>query len=313
MSGLFEDPLLLATVCVGLAVLLILLVLLIPSRAVTGRRRLGVKEKPSALTRSTEKVTGLIDKGLAGERRAVWERALDRAGLKLGPAEFIILVGAGALVALALGLLAGGPMVGAMLAGLAVAAAVVAVTVRSDRRKAAFAEQLDDILVLLASNLRAGHSLPQALDSLTGDIEEPASSEIIRAVTQVRVGRDLTEALSDVAERMDSDDFRWITQAIAIHRQVGGNLAEVLDTVANTIRERGQVRRQVASLSAEGRLSAYVLIALPFFVVLFLSLVNPGYLAVFTATAIGWAMLAVAAVLLVVGIFWLRATVKVEF
>jgi tight adherence protein B len=313
VSGLFEDPLLLATVCVGLAVLLILLVLLIPSRAVTGRRRLGVKEKPSALTRSTEKVTGLIDKGLAGERRAVWERALDRAGLKLGPAEFIILVGAGALVALALGLLAGGPMVGAMLAGLAVAAAVVAVTVRSDRRKAAFAEQLDDILVLLASNLRAGHSLPQALDSLTGDIEEPASSEIIRAVTQVRVGRDLTEALSDVAERMDSDDFRWITQAIAIHRQVGGNLAEVLDTVANTIRERGQVRRQVASLSAEGRLSAYVLIALPFFVVLFLSLVNPGYLAVFTATAIGWAMLAVAAVLLVVGIFWLRATVKVEF
>ena len=313
MSGLFEDPLLLATVCVGLAVLLILLVLLIPSRAVTGRRRLGVTEKPSALTRSTEKVTGLIDKGLAGERRAVWERALDRAGLKLGPAEFILLVGAGALVALALGLLAGGPMVGAMLAGLAVAAAVVAVTVRSDRRKAAFAEQLDDILVLLASNLRAGHSLPQALDSLTGDIEEPASSEIIRAVTQVRVGRDLTEALSDVAERMDSDDFRWITQAIAIHRQVGGNLAEVLDTVANTIRERGQVRRQVASLSAEGRLSAYVLIALPFFVVLFLSLVNPGYLAVFTATAIGWAMLAVAAVLLVVGIFWLRATVKVEF
>jgi tight adherence protein B len=313
VSGLFEDPLLLATVCVGLAVLLILLVLLIPSRAVTGRRRLGVTEKPSALTRSTEKVTGLIDKGLAGERRAVWERALDRAGLKLGPAEFIILVGAGALVALALGLLAGGPMVGAMLAGLAVAAAVVAVTVRSDRRKAAFAEQLDDILVLLASNLRAGHSLPQALDSLTGDIEEPASSEIIRAVTQVRVGRDLTEALSDVAERMDSDDFRWITQAIAIHRQVGGNLAEVLDTVANTIRERGQVRRQVASLSAEGRLSAYVLIALPFFVVLFLSLVNPGYLAVFTATAIGWTMLAVAAVLLVVGIFWLRATVKVEF
>jgi len=313
VSGLFEDPLLLATVCVGLAVLLILLVLLIPSRAVAGRRRLGVKEKPSALTRSTEKVTGLIDKSMAGERRAVWERALDRAGLKMGLAEFIILVGAGALVALALGLLAGGPVAGVMLAGLAVAAAVAAVTIRSDRRKAAFAEQLDDILALLASNLRAGHSLPQALDSLTGDIEEPASSEIIRAVTQVRVGRDLTEAMSDVAERMDSDDFRWITQAIAIHRQVGGNLAEVLDTVANTIRERGQVRRQVSSLSAEGRLSAYVLISLPFFVVLFLSLVNPGYLAVFTATAIGWVMLAVAAVLLVVGIFWLRATVKVEF
>jgi tight adherence protein B len=129
----------------------------------------------------------------------------------------------------------------------------------------------------------------------------------------MRVGRDLSEALTDVAERMDSDDFRWITQAISIHRQVGGNLADVLDTVANTIRERGQVRRQVATLSAEGRLSAYVLIALPFAVVLFLSVVNPGYLAVFTTTAIGWVMFVMAAVLLVVGIIWLRAAVKVEF
>jgi tight adherence protein B len=314
VTGLIEgDPLLLATVCVGLAVVLILLVVLIPSRAVAGRRRLGITSQPSTLTRSTEKVTELIDRGMAADRRASWERALDRAGFKMGPAEFIVLVGAAALVALALGLLAAGPVVGVLLAGFALAAALVVVTIRSDRRKAAFAEQLDDILALLASNLRAGHSLPQALDSLTGDVEEPASSEIIRAVTQVRVGRDLSEALADVAERMDSDDFRWITQAISIHRQVGGNLAEVLDTVANTIRERGQVRRQVASLSAEGRLSAYVLIALPFFVVLFLSLVNPGYLAVFTTTAIGWAMLVVAVVLMVVGIFWLRATVKVEF
>ncbi len=187
------------------------------------------------------------------------------------------------------------------------------VNIRSDRRKSAFAEQLDDILTLLASNLRAGHSLPQALDSLSGEIEEPASSEIARAVTQVRVGRDLSDALGDVADRMDSDDFRWITQAISIHRQVGGNLADVLDTVANTIRERGQVRRQVRSLSAEGRLSAYVLIALPFFVVLVLMVINPGYLAVFTTTAIGWVMLAVAAVLLVVGAIWMRATVRVEF
>jgi tight adherence protein B len=314
VSGLLEgNPYLLATVCVGLSVTLICLAVLVPSRAVAGRRRLGVREQPSTLARSTEKVTELIDRGMAADRRASWERALDRAGLKMGPAEFIVLVGAAALVALALGLLAAGPVVGVLLASFAVAGALVAVTIRSDRRKAAFAEQLDDILTLLASNLRAGHSLPQALDSLTGDVEEPASSEITRAVTQMRVGRDLSEALTDVAERMDSDDFRWITQAISIHRQVGGNLADVLDTVANTIRERGQVRRQVATLSAEGRLSAYVLIALPFAVVLFLSVVNPGYLAVFTTTAIGWVMFVRAVVLLVVGIIWLRAAVKVEF
>lgn len=83
-----------------------------------------------------------------------------------------------------------------------------------------------------------------------------------RVVNQVRVGRDLGEALDEAADRMDSDDFRWIAQAIAIHRQVGGNLAEVMDTVGETIRERNQIRRQVAALSAEGKLSAYVLIAL---------------------------------------------------
>lgn len=307
-------PLWIAAGCFALAVTLVCLILLFPSRTVASRRRLGARERASALTRSSEKVTGLIDKSLAsGGRRAAWERSLDRAGLTIGPAEFVIVVGGIALLAFALGLLAGGPVVGVLLAGFTVAGALVVVSIRSDRRKSAFAEQLDDILTLLASNLRAGHSLPQALDSLSADVEEPASSEIARAVTETRVGRDLSDALSDVADRMESDDFRWITQAITIHRQVGGNLADVLDTVANTIRERGQVRRQVSALSAEGKLSAYVLIALPFAVVLFLSLLNPGYLAVFTTTAIGWLMLAVAAVLLVVGIIWMRATVKVEF
>jgi tight adherence protein B len=314
VSGLLTGPLWLAAACVGLAAVLISLVVLIPSRAAIGRRRLGVTERESVLSRSTETVTGLIDRGLASSRRrAAWERALDRAGLRMAVSEFIVMVGAAALLALALGLLAGGILVGVLLAGFAVAGAVVVVTVRSDRRKAAFADQLDDILTLLAGNLRAGHSLLQALDSLSGDVEEPAASEIIRAVTQVRVGRDLSDALGDVADRMDSDDFRWITQAISIHRQVGGNLADVLDTVANTIRERGQVRRQIRSLSAEGRLSAYVLIALPFGVVLFLAVANPGYLSVFTTTGIGVAMLVAAIVLLVVGIFWMRATVKVEF
>jgi tight adherence protein B len=314
VSGLLTGPLWLAAACVGLAAVLISLVVLTPSRAAIGRRRLGVTERDSVLSRSTETVTGLIDRGLvSSRRRAAWEGALDRAGLRMAVSEFIVMVGAAALLALALGLLAGGILVGVLLAGFAVAGAVVVVTVRSDRRKAAFADQLDDILTLLAGNLRAGHSLLQALDSLSGDVEEPAASEIIRAVTQVRVGRDLSDALGDVADRMDSDDFRWITQAISIHRQVGGNLADVLDTVANTIRERGQVRRQIRSLSAEGRLSAYVLIALPFGVVLFLAVANPGYLSVFTTTGIGVAMLVAAIVLLVVGIFWMRATVKVEF
>jgi tight adherence protein B len=112
---------------------------------------------------------------------------------------------------------------------------------------------------------------------------------------------------------MGSDDFTWVAQAIAIHREVGGNLAEVLDAVGHTIRERNAIRRQVKALSAEGKLSAVVLMGLPFGVVGFISLTNPGYLDAFTESAVGYGMLAVAAVMLLVGGLWLKKTVAVRF
>src|SRR5690606_23845559 len=177
------------------------------------------------------------------------------------------------------------------------------------KRRADFADQLDDLVQLLGSNMRAGHSVLQAMDSITDEMEEPGASEIARVVNQVRVGRDLGQALDEAADRMDSDDFRWISQAIAIHRQVGGNLAEVMDTVGETIRERNQIRRQVAALSAEGKLSAYVLIALPFFVAITLSFLNPEYLGRLTESVIGYAMIMIAIVLLVIGSWWLSKIV----
>src|SRR3712207_5508694 len=105
---------------------------------------------------------------------------------------------------------------------------------------------------------------------------------------------------------MGSDDFRWIAQAIAIHREVGGNLAEVLDTVGHTIRERNAIRRQVKALAAEGKLSAIVLMALPFGLCAFIAMTNPAYLAGFTESTTGYLMLAVAVVLLLTGGFWLK-------
>ena len=111
-------------------------------------------------------------------------------------------------------------------------AARIIVGVRAGRRKAAFADQLDGSLQLMASSLRAGHSLLRAMDSVAQDAPPPTSEEFARIVNETRVGRDLGEALDEVAARMGSDDFRWVAQAIAIHREVGGNLAEVLDVVA---------------------------------------------------------------------------------
>ena len=145
------------------------------------------------------------------------------------------------------------------------------------------------------------------------EADEPTSEEFARIINQTRVGRELGSAFDESAQRMNSDDFAWVTQAIAINREVGGNLAEVLDGVSQTIRERNQIRRQVKALSAEGRLSAIVLILLPFGIAGFLMLSNPGYMAKFTQSLMGYAMLVVSVILLVIGGLWLHKVVKVKF
>jgi len=186
-------------------------------------------------------------------------------------------------------------------------------SMKTSRRQAAFADQLDDSLQLMASSLRAGHSVLRAIDAVSHEAASPTAEEFARIVNETRVGRDLTASLEEVARRMGSDDFVWIAQAIAIQREVGGNLAEVLDAVGHTIRERNAIRRQVKALSAEGKLSAYVLMALPFGICGFIWLTNPSYIAGFFTSPIGWAMLAMAALLLIAGGFWLKKMVSVKF
>jgi tight adherence protein B len=117
----------------------------------------------------------------------------------------------------------------------------------------------------------------------------------------------------DAAHRLRSEDFEWVGQAIEIHREVGGDLAEVLDQVGETIRERSQIKGQVKALSAEGKLSAYILVALPIGMFLYMSVVNNSYIATLYTNFVGWILLVVAAVLLGVGSFWLSRVVKIKF
>ncbi len=231
----------------------------------------------------------------------------------MSPADFVLLVGAGTLASAAFGFLLGGLVFALIMVVVAIGGVAGFVSVRSDKRTSDFADQLEDLVQLLASNLRAGHSVLQSLDSLIPDLEEPARSEVARVVNQVRIGRDLSAALEDAADRMSSEDFRWIAQAVAIHRQVGGNLADVLDTTGETIRERSQIRRQVKALSAEGRMSAMVLMILPVGVFLVITVMNPLYRETFSQTVAGWTMLAACAVLMTIGWLWLRRIIQVQF
>ena len=183
----------------------------------------------------------------------------------------------------------------------------------AERRRKRFSDQLPETLQLLSGSLRAGHGLAQGIDTIAREAESPTAEEFRRLTIEARLGRDFVDALRALADRMGGPDFQWVIQAIEIQRDVGGDLAEVLDTVADTIRDRTRIRRQASALSAEGRMSAWVLMALPFGLAAVMAVTNPGFLSPLFRTGTGQALLAVGAALMVVGGLWLKKIVKPIF
>jgi tight adherence protein B len=278
-------------------------------RQLVGRKR---RKQTTTLATATDFATDQIGKllvrrgsGLAGK--------LELAGVKTKPSDIVVLVTAASLAAGALMMLVVGPAVGLVVAIILPVLGWLVLGFMVGRRKHAFADQLDSTLQMMAASLRAGYSLLQALQAISMEADSPTKDELTRVLNETRIGRPLNDSLIEVAHRMSSEDFNWVAQAIAINRDVGGNLADVLEGVAHTIRDRSQLQRQVASLASEGKLSAIILMALPFGVTAFLAMSNPGYLSVLFTTTIGWAIIAAAVVMLTIGGIWLRATVKIKF
>jgi tight adherence protein B len=298
----------------GLLVLALVVVPAGPPRVPLSRLDPTVAPASSALAGAGAAAGAAVEKALVKRGRlAAGAAALEHAGMSTTLPNFLLAVAGWTVVAVVLGLLFVGPKFGLFMVTTVPICARRLVAFKAKRRQAAFADQLDDSLQLMASSLRAGHSLLRAVDAVSQDAASPTAEEFARIVNETRVGRDLGDSLDEVAERMGSEDFTWVAQAIAIHREVGGNLAEVLDAVGHTIRERNAIRRQVKALSAEGKLSAIVLGALPFAIVGFISMTNPSYMHKFTESFVGYLMLAAAAVLMLVGGFWLKKTVAIRF
>jgi tight adherence protein B len=246
-------------------------------------------------------------------RRSALNDALDRAGIDMRPGEFAVLVAGATVAALSFGLLLFGPIGGAVLGVVVALGFRTGVSIRVERRRAKFADQLGDTLQLLSGTLRAGHGLLQAVDTVAEEAESPTREEFRRIVIETRLGKNLNDALQAAAARVRNDDFEWVVDAIDIHREIGGDLAEVLDHVAATIRSRNSIRRQVQALSAEGRLSAWILLALPLGLTVVISVVNPSYLSELTDTTAGNVMIAVGIALLGIGGLWLRRIVRIVF
>ena len=239
---------------------------------------------------------------------------LDLAGISRKPAEWAVLgcclaVVIAAMLSLVTSYVLIGVLGGSLVGWLTMR---LSLSLRILRRRASFSEQLPDLLQLIASALHSGFSLPQAFDAVVREDTQPAAGEFARALAEARLGANLEDALDSVANRMDSDDMRWTVLAIRIQQGVGGNLAEVLLTIAGTIRERAFLRRQIGALSAEGRLSAWILVILPVLVAAWLFISSPAYMRLLYTTTPGELMLLFAVVLLLIGALWMRRTIKVE-
>ncbi len=280
-----------------------------------GRR--STKAEDEAPTEAQWMPSGLVEAGhrfaMATGFNAGLDDRLERAGIKMLAGEFVavtaVLAVAGAVFS---GLLLPNIVFVLLIAAGAALVPYVWMTFLISKRQSRLVDQLADTLSILASSLRAGYSFLQAIDTVAKEIGEPSASEFQRVVAEIRLGRPIDDALVAMAERVGSPDLRWAVIAVNIQRTVGGNLAEVLDIVARTVRERAYIRRQVKTLSAEGRISVAILAAIPFLMLLYLSIINPTYLSPLFTTIAGKVMLVIGGSLMALGIWLMTKIVKID-
>jgi tight adherence protein B len=271
----------------------------------TGRERLKIA---AGLFHATENALGKFKP---------WRRlqvVLERADLPLRTVEFVyLMLGAALLVGfVTAGVTRSVPLIAlGLLAGAAVP--YLFVSFKAKQRVRAFENQLPDLLVTMAAGLKAGHSFRQALQSVVDEDQPPASKELKRVLTETRLGRPMDEALSDMAQRIGSKNFDFVITAVTIQRQVGGSLATLFDMVADTVRNRQQFAKKIKGLTAMGRASAYVLIGLPFFVALMLTLLNAEYMSPLWHTGTGHKLIIGMFVMIGIGSLILRKIVNFRY
>ncbi len=241
------------------------------------------------------------------------DERMQQAGWPMLGSEFqAIMVGCGLIVGLLTGLLTLSPIHVVLGFIVGVVGCLMALTIRIQRRQKAFADQLEDMLNMTANALRAGFSFMQALDYIANEMADPVRSEVRRVVTDVNMGLPLEESLNNMTRRVNSPDFNLVVTAVLIQRQVGGNLARVLDTISGTINDRIRMRREVNTLTAQGKMSAWVVGGLPIFIGIVMQIIMPGYLDPIFTSEIGQIAAAVCAVLMLIGFIIIRSIVNIE-
>ncbi len=270
-------------------------------------------EGPSTVTTIAETLYDRTEQTLAGRPR--WERFKEQvevAGIGVTAAQVLVLsLAAGFGLAMIPVLMTGQPLL-AVLGLFGPVIAVLWVDSRAEQSRQKFAEQLPINLEVLASALRAGHSLPGALKVVIEDAAEPSRSEFRRIVNDEQAGVPMEEAFERTVQRMQNTDLRQIAIVSRIQRESGGNTAEVLDRVTENIRARFELRRLVKTLTAQGRMSRWIVTALPLCLLLALALINPHYLSPLFHTTVGLIFFVGAAMMVVVGSLIIKKIVKID-
>ncbi len=237
-------------------------------------------ETPEAKANRTTPIGDLLNR--LGEGTDLFDgiaKNLARADIKLRPAEYLVLIGATVVGVGIIGTIVSGSILFGLL--VAVGGAFVPgmyVKIQRGRRLKLFNNQLADMLNLTVNGLRAGYSTLQAMEAVSRELPSPVSDEFRRVVQEMQLGLAMEESLDHLLRRISSDDLDLVVTAINVQREVGGNLAEILDVISYTIRERVRIKGEIASLTAQGRATAWVISALPIALVLLLYLVNRPYI-----------------------------------
>jgi len=246
------------------------------------------------------------------DRRGVFTASIDRAHLPVRPGEYMALSAVGAVIGgLLLGELTAAPVVGLMGAVIVALAARRWPDIVAARRRRQLQAQLPSAFSLVASSIASGHTFLRSVQMLREECRAPLSEELDRVVAETMLGEELTDSLARMADRFDIPDLRWAVHAVRTQQTTGGRIADVLHTLAEFMRSREEVRREVRVLTAEGRVSAYVLIALPLLLGLTIQVIDPSYLRPFFS-GVGLAVLIGCALMLGAGFVVIRRMVDIK-
>jgi len=280
------------------------------------RRLLGTGEGilPEDLKADLLKETTAMDRFVAGfPVLRKLEKSIDQAGLKISPILFLLIPAILLVIVLLLGFIFRKLLlVMVLIAVLLPVVPFIYLSYRKKKRLEKFTEQLPDALTMLARSLRAGHSLTGAIELVGTEMQDPLGELFKTAYEQQKLGLRVTDSMQSITDRIDSIDLRFLVTALSINAEVGGNLAEILDKLAETIRERLRIRRQVRVYTAQGRMSGYILAALPIVTFILFNIMMPGYENVMIQTKVGNYVLASAAFMQIVGFLFIRKIINIR-